>query len=192
MVFIYIYFFLLFVIYVEYVQHIPNLLTTIVLSFLLHWTFFMTVLVAINEFVIRLYFQQRDLLIKNAVIFEIHVFKLFFAIVLQRLLWLPLFGQRKQTNDRQWTHRVPIHVVIFCCSLHDFHWNQNCFYRYVKQCFFLHFSINLNQICSVIGVVKNAVWPMCVKNNAWRWFDKQTSRYCRWSQPHTPHSVCAS
>lgn len=26
---------------------------------------------------------------------------------------------------------------------------------------------------------------MHVKNNAWWWFDKQKSRYCRWSQPHT-------
>lgn len=176
----------------------PTYWIYIVLSFSSHWTFFFTwfldfqtVFVAINEFVIRLYFQQRDLLIKNAVIFEIHLFKLFFAIVLQRLLCLALFGQRKQTNDRQWTHRVPIHVVIFCCSLW-FPLKSELFFRYVKECFFLHFSINLNQICSVIGVVKNAVWPMCVKNNACWWFDKQTSRYCRWSQPDTPHSACAS
>lgn len=90
-----------------------------------------TSFVAINELVILLFLQQRYLLIKNAVIFEIHVFKLVFAIVLHRLLCLALFGQRKQTNDTQWTHRVPIYVqiyihtmlnvVIFRCSLCDFH-----------------------------------------------------------------------
>lgn len=63
-----------------------------------------TSFVAINELVILLFLQQRYLLIKNAVIFEIHVFKFVFAIVLCIVCyaWLCL-----DSVNRLMTHNGP-------------------------------------------------------------------------------------